>query len=277
LWRVRSIVNGPRERTERETSKEDDAFSCHTQLQGGQLFDRIAERYCHKDLLPASRVARRHRLTQTLKVAPLGRNLNILEVGCGAGFTASYLQSRYESYCGVDCSQELIKCARIYNRRPNASFHVADIRDFKPETRFDVLLAVGVLHHIEDIEQAMEHIVELIEPGGWLLVNEPSLANPLIRLARRVRMSFDSEYSNDQRGFSAPQLRSLLEQAGLTKVRIVPQGVLSTPFAEIRLPFQFMMRILAGMACFADSFLETHCRALCQFLSWNFIAAGCKR
>jgi len=154
---------------------------------------------------------------------------------------------------------------------------VADIRDFKPETRFDVLLAVGVLHHIEDIEQAMEHIVELIEPGGWLLVNEPSLANPLIRLARRVRMSFDSEYSNDQRGFSAPQLRSLLEQAGLTKVRIVPQGVLSTPFAEIRLPFQFMMRILAGMACFADSFLETHCRALCQFLSWNFIAAGCKR
>ena len=50
-----------------------------------QFFDGIAKAYCRKDLLPASRAARRQRLEQTLKPLPLSSTCRLLEVGCGDG------------------------------------------------------------------------------------------------------------------------------------------------------------------------------------------------
>ncbi len=55
------------------------------------LFERVAADYHRKDLLPAHRRARRHRLMQTLRSVELPADCSILEVGCGAGFAADYL------------------------------------------------------------------------------------------------------------------------------------------------------------------------------------------
>ena len=48
------------------------------------LFERICEAYARKDLVAASRIARRMRLLQTVKNTGVRPNDDVLEIGCGA-------------------------------------------------------------------------------------------------------------------------------------------------------------------------------------------------
>ena len=159
--------------------------------QDRQLFNDIAEHYCGKDRTESSRVARRHRLRQTLELVPLDNARTVLEVGCGAGFSADYLEGRYERFVGVDYADELIRYARVYHGRAGVEFHTADIRNFDYNHPFDIVVMIGVLHHFDDIPAAMQHIVGLVRPGGWVVANEPQPGNPLVQAARVLRKSID--------------------------------------------------------------------------------------
>ena len=60
-----------------------------------ELFDRIADSYIEKDLIAYSRACRKLRLFSTLK--NVARPIKcLLEVGCGGGFTATYLKGQYQ-------------------------------------------------------------------------------------------------------------------------------------------------------------------------------------
>lgn len=240
------------------------------------MFDAIAEPYCRKDLLPASRVARRQRLNQTIAALDVGEGFDLLEVGCGAGFAASYLAGRYGSYCGIDASAELVERAKVHNARAGATFLVTEVEDFDPPGRYDVVLAIGVLHHLREVCSAVGRMADWLRPGGWLVVNEPQPGNPLVRLARWVRKRVDPGYSRQQRQLSMRELLGVFRSAGLTGVRLVPQGLFSTPFAEVRLPFQPVAHVLAKAACRIDSTVEARARPGLCFASWNLICAGRK-
>ncbi len=237
------------------------------------LFDGIAESYCAKDLAGASRVARRQRLLRT--VAALSGK-RVLEAGCGAGFSAQYLRGTFGEFVGVDYSQRLIDYARQHNSGPGVRFEVADLSVWQPDEPFDVVFLIGVLHHVEDLPAVMTSLVRLLKPGGWLVANEPHPANPLIRLARRIRKRIDKTYSDEQLQMSAQQLRTAYEQAGLTDIRIRPQGLLSTPLAEVVMGPQWLTRPIARAASGIDTAIEATLGGTARALTWNLVAAGRK-
>lgn len=241
-----------------------------------ELFDRIATEYCRKDLLPASRAARRHRLLQTLQAVPFASDSTVLEVGCGAGFAAQYLQGHISRYCGVDYSENLIRYARRHNAGAGIEFVTQNIRDFQPDQSFDLIFAIGLLHHLDDLDTTLPSLVSLLKPGGWFIANEPQPANPVISIARRVRKRFDSKYSSDQRELSAQELRDACRRAGLSELRLQPQGLFSTPFAEVPLSPQWLTTPCAHLACFTDRTLERLPGWLLEKLTWNLIIAGRK-
>lgn len=252
----------------------EDVDGLDRQARDRQLFDEIAAAYCQKDLAPASRLARETRLIQTLKAAPLPDDASVLEVGCGAGFAAEYLQGRVASYLGIDYSANLIDYARRHNRRPGVEFEVSSIEDFDSPRRFDAILMVGLLHHLSDVQAALRKMVGFLKPGGYLLANEPHSGNPLISMCRRVRKKIDRSYSIDQEEMSARQCKELLENAGFSNVRIHPQGVFSTPFAEVVLGPQWLTTPLAAVACRLDIVLEQLLGRLLSRVSWNLIVGG---
>jgi SAM-dependent methyltransferase len=237
------------------------------------LYDRIAAELSRKDVLPASRIARQHRLRQTLSLvdAPLGR---ILEVGCGAGFSAAYLRGQYLEYVGVDHSEKLVEFARQYHPQDNTVFCAADINLLKCEQPFDCAFMIGVLHHLEEPVKSLRHIKSLTRSGGWIVANEPQPGNPLVSLARGIRKRFDENYSTDQVEFSAGQLRKIFLDAGLSDIRIVPQGYLSTPLAEVALPLQRALTGVAELSCLLDRGLEAMIGNWGNRLSWNLIIAA---
>ena len=240
------------------------------------LFNRIAAEYGAKDRRPANIVARRLRLEQTLKAAGLKSAGAVLEVGCGAGYGARYLAGRCTEFLGVDHSSELVSIATLENGGDHVRFIAGAAEELAGEGPFDTILMIGVLHHVSDDAGLLRHLTGMLKPGGWLLANEPQSANPIIQASRHVRKWLDSAYSVEQRYYSRDELDTLWRGSGLEDVRVVPQGLFSTPFAEVLLPDVAVVRWMASMACLSDRALEASMAPLLRPLSWNFIAAGRK-
>ncbi len=241
------------------------------------LFNDIAEKYCRKDISVSSRIPRKYRLLRTLSVLPQMSGVKILEVGCGCGYAADYLAGLYGKYIGVDYAERLIEYAQKYNGKSNASFVVANINDYHPDEKVDVVIMVGVLHHFEDYNRTFRHILDLLKTGGWLVINEPQSGNFFVQIARKARAVLDKGYSAEQGTFSYKRLRKLYEENDLGRIKIIPQGVWSTPFAEVTLKPDFIFGAVARMAVLADTLVESVFGMLLKYISWNLIAAGQKK
>ena len=235
-----------------------------------KLFDDIAENYVKKDLTSYCRIARKQRLVQSLKgiKQPIKK---ILEVGCGAGFSVDYLKGKFVNYTGVDYSENLINYAIKHNSDSGVKFECLNINDFDPKFKFDVILMIGVLHHMPKPENVIKSLERILEPDGIIVVNEPQSGNPFIGLLRKIRKKIDNSYSTDQVEFTEDEIRSIFEKCG-HEVKIYSQGVLSTPLAESRILPGFIGMPLALIACILDPILEKLLSMLSiKKLTWNIV------
>jgi SAM-dependent methyltransferase len=125
----------------------------------------------------------------------------ILDVGCGAGQNLAALaqEGRY-SLTGIDVSVEALKRAK--QRVPQASFLAMDAQTAMLNTRFDVVMSVGVLEHLSDGQAAISRMAALAQ--GWVLVN--TIGGPVYPNDHAVGhiTSYDKE-----------ALAAMLERAGL--------------------------------------------------------------
>lgn len=238
------------------------------------LFDAISSKYLEKDLAPQSSIARKHRLLSSLKGVNFNENTRVLEVGCGAGFSVKYLDKPYSAYVGVDYSQELIDYANQFNSSPKAQFICANIKEYQPEEKFDIIFMIGVLHHFDDMHGILAHIVSFLKPGGVMVANEPQSSNPLIQGLRTLRTKLDKGYSDDQVQLLPQDLRKLYEMVGLEKVQVFGQGYFSTPFAEVVLMPKFFFRIISKVFVTIDIMVFKFIPNLGQKFSWNIVSIG---
>ncbi len=240
------------------------------------LFNRVADRYAAKDLQPAMRIARRRRVEATWSQVGLPSVGHLLEIGCGAGYGARYLAGYYRTYTGVDYSSELISRAKALNHFASAIFVEADATTFAPAQSPDVILAVGVFHHLAEPGSALKHAFAILRPGGVIVANEPQSRNPVWEAARAIRSRFDSAFSEEQRPYGRGELEDCVRRVGFEKVTSVGQGLLSTPLSEIRLPFQPALCTFSRLAVRLDALLERRLPMLMRAVAWNVIVVGRK-
>lgn len=93
----------------------------------------------------------------------------LLDIGCGPGNIVPYL--RDVEYVGFDMSAEYIESARKHY--PQATFVCGLVSQYTlPNLEyFDVVLALGILHHLDDEEahQLFEIAFQGLKPGGKLV------------------------------------------------------------------------------------------------------------
>ncbi len=109
------------------------------------------------------------------------------DIGCGPGNSSEVLQARYPDaqIVGLDFSSDMIAAAR--KRLPGMAFEVADIRQWRPEQRFEVILANAVLQWIPGHETLMPALIAMLNPGGALAVQTPdNLDEPSHQLMREI-------------------------------------------------------------------------------------------
>jgi SAM-dependent methyltransferase len=93
----------------------------------------------------------------------------VLDIGCGPGTMVSYLPGA--EYVGLDVSLEYIEKAR--RRFPHARFICQSVGEVDQVERdyFDIVLALGVLHHLDDQEALTLFQIahDAMKPGGRLV------------------------------------------------------------------------------------------------------------
>jgi SAM-dependent methyltransferase len=112
----------------------------------------------------------------------------ILDVGCGRGWTTTFLAESGYSPVGIDLAPAMIEMAQGRARRVGveASFQIADMETFSLGERFVAVLVYDALHHTLRQEATVERIAEHLAPGGWVLFGEPSLLHHVSPGARRT-------------------------------------------------------------------------------------------
>lgn len=109
----------------------------------------------------------------------------VLDLGCGPGDLAALLPEQH--YHGVDSNAAYIEAARAAH--PQAAFVCAGIEHVvPPEQPFDLVLAVGVMHHLDD--DTTRHMLALahrcLKPGGRLVTLDGCYTPGQNRIARRL-------------------------------------------------------------------------------------------
>jgi len=96
----------------------------------------------------------------------------ILEIGCGPGTIVRYLPP--SEYSGFDLSPRYIELAK--RRFPKAHFVCERVSQFSlaKEQSFDVVLALGITHHLDDAEarQLFQIAYDALKPGGKLVTSD---------------------------------------------------------------------------------------------------------
>lgn len=238
-----------------------------------ELFNKTAARYARKDITKSSIQPRHYQVRWAVDpvIEKLGSSITIVELGCGVAAPAKYLAGRYKRYIGVDYSAEMIRAAQIFHKgNSKVEVVVDDVMALSiPANIADLVLAVGVFHHIPNIDKAFGSVLKIGKPGGYLVVIEPQRANPVIQMLRWLRGFLDSSYSREQRFFSKQELITLCESAGFENIKVEHQGFLSKPFGQIVLSPLFAP--LSKLAVAIDRVLDEHLPQPFRFLSWDLV------
>lgn len=96
------------------------------------------------------------------------RDLDILEVGCGAGWLCPDLK-RFGSVVATDLSDEVLE--RAQRRNPEVDFRAGDFMQMEfGHASFDVVVTLEVLSHVFDQQAFVSKLASHIRPGGFLML-----------------------------------------------------------------------------------------------------------
>jgi SAM-dependent methyltransferase len=99
---------------------------------------------------------------------------HVLDIGCGPADVLNFMPA--VKYHGFDISQEYIRTAQEkFSGRAHFHCKVFEEADLAYLPRFDIAVAIGVLHHLDDAEarNLMGLLSRALKPGGRLITIDP--------------------------------------------------------------------------------------------------------
>ncbi len=105
---------------------------------------------------------------------------SILEIGCAGGDFLCFLAKKYhyQAY-GVDYSDEIetTRALFAYNNMLEPTLYKEDLFSWNPDRQFDIVCSFGFLEHFDDPKSVIEKHLNLLSPGGMLIITIPHFAH----------------------------------------------------------------------------------------------------
>lgn len=122
---------------------------------------------------------------------------SVLDFGCGAGVLLPYLAERAQHVLAADVDlSALIAIGRYVQIARNiemVDLGIHSLSDIAPQS-CQLIVALDVLEHVEDLPRTAQALARVLEPGGELIVSGPT-ENFAYRLGRRIAgRDFSAEY-----------------------------------------------------------------------------------
>lgn len=98
---------------------------------------------------------------------------SILDVGCGDGGISIPLAGTAQHLALVDSSASMLeraKCSVPSGISGKVAFHEASLQSLSTSTQYDLVLAMGLLAHVDSVPEAIARLALLTKPGGHLCI-----------------------------------------------------------------------------------------------------------
>ena len=114
-------------------------------------------------------------ITNTLKLKnkkkPLEK-VKILDIGCGGGLLSEPMCKLGADVVGIDASKKNIKIAKLHAKKNNLDIKYvhASPETLKTNIKFDVILNMEVVEHVEDLNIFLKACAKLLKKNGIMFV-----------------------------------------------------------------------------------------------------------
>ena len=148
-----------------------------------EKFSRIAEEWWNPDgkfkplhkFNPIRISYIKENIIKTLKLEnkkkPLEK-VNILDVGCGGGLLSEPMKRLGADVVGIDASDKNINVAKIHAKKNNLNieYRCTSPENFKTDKKFDVILNMEIIEHVEDVDLFLSACSRLLKKEGIMFV-----------------------------------------------------------------------------------------------------------
>ncbi|HSM47544.1 MAG TPA: methyltransferase domain-containing protein [Draconibacterium sp.] len=147
---------------------------------------------------------------------------SILDVGAGSGDFIAVLKNVFPKarITGVDPDGESLKEAT--KKYPDCSFMEMNGEHLEfADNSFDLASISMALHHLPDIQKALNEMQRVVKPGGWIIVNELfsnnlNHAQEVHKMYHHFRSSIDRLTGvNHNETFEKEQILQMIKKAGI--------------------------------------------------------------
>ena len=108
------------------------------------------------------------------------KNKSVFEVGCAGSYHLCYLAKYFNFQTfGIDYSDEIetTRALFTYNKLPEPTLYKEDFLTWKSPRLFDVVCSFGFVEHFENPSVVLHKHLQLLSPGGTLIVIIPHFAH----------------------------------------------------------------------------------------------------
>ena len=100
------------------------------------------------------------------------KNIKILDVGCGGGLLSEPMRRLGAKVTGIDASDKNIKVAKLHSEKNNLQidYFCSSPEKFNTEDKFDVILNMEIVEHVEDVNYFLKSCSKLLKKNGIMFV-----------------------------------------------------------------------------------------------------------
>ena len=100
------------------------------------------------------------------------RKINILDIGCGGGLLSEPMCRLGANVTGIDASAKNIEVAKFHAKKNNLkiNYKVASPEKLKTKIKFDVILNMEIVEHVENIDFFIKESAKLLKKNGIMFI-----------------------------------------------------------------------------------------------------------
>jgi 2-polyprenyl-6-hydroxyphenyl methylase/3-demethylubiquinone-9 3-methyltransferase len=98
--------------------------------------------------------------------------VKILDIGCGGGLLSEPMSRLGAEVVGIDASEKNIQVAKLHAKKNslNIKYHCTSPENFITNTKFDVILNMEIIEHVEDVDFFLKSCAKLLKKEGIMFV-----------------------------------------------------------------------------------------------------------
>lgn len=146
-----------------------------------------------------------------------------LEIGIGSGDLILEMAKRNYTGLGVDVSDDAIEMVQKKLKDESYNIRIKKIDLFDIDEKFDTVIMLEVIEHINDDEKALKKVYSILNKNGSLIISAP---------AHKRKWDINDEWAGHFRRYEKGELQLKLEKSGFKIIKLYNYGFPITNIAN---------------------------------------------